>query len=156
MIKSLLKTGLVFLIGNLKTFKNEKIFFCSLPILVFLFFNLGYAQVYDIGHTVDNYLSPLVTGNNFSGSILISQNKQGIINKGYGLANITYDIPNSPQTKFHIASLSKIFTAASILKLEQEGLLQLSDPIIKYIPSLQQFEHVTVHHLLSHYSVSIR
>ena len=72
---------------------------------------------------------------------------------GYGISNLEYDIPIMPATIFHIASVSKQFTAFSILLLEQDGKLQLDDDIRKYIPEVPDFgETITLRHLANHTS----
>lgn len=76
-----------------------------------------------------------------------------IYKKGYGGANLEYDIPISPSTVFHIASISKQFTVFSILLLEKEGKLSLDDDIRKYIPEVPNFgKTITLKHLASHTS----
>jgi len=73
--------------------------------------------------------------------------------KGYGYANLEYDIPNTPSTVFHIASISKQFTALSILLLAKEGKLSLNDNINKYIPEMPVFaKPITILNLLNHTS----
>jgi len=149
------KTPFIFTSGihpseNLVKMRIPKYIECL--ILASLFLNVGFAQINNLESTVDNYLSPLMEGNNFSGSILISQNNEKIISKGYGLANIAFGVKNSPRTKFQIASLSKSFTATAILLLEEKGKIQLNDPIGKYLPELNHFGNVTIHHLLNHSS----
>jgi len=67
-----------------------------------------------------------------------------VFSKGYGLANLGYDIPITTSTVFEAASVSKQFTAACITLLEIEGKLQLKDPIQKYIPELPRFKGVTI------------
>ena len=67
---------------------------------------------------------------------------------GYGLAHLEYDIPITPSTVFHIASISKQFTTFSVLLLEAEGKLSLDDPIQQYIPELPDFGvTITLRHL---------
>lgn len=76
-----------------------------------------------------------------------------VFKKGYGSANLEYDIPVSPSTVFHIASVSKQFTVFSILLLEREGKLSLDDDIRKYIPEVPDFGvTITLKHLASHTS----
>jgi len=76
-----------------------------------------------------------------------------IYKKGYGMANLEYDIPITPQTIFHVASVSKQFTAFSILLLEQEGKLSLKDEIQSYLSYLPHFgKKITIQHLLNHTS----
>lgn len=76
-----------------------------------------------------------------------------ILQKGYGIANLEYDIPITPATVFHVASVSKQFTAFSIYLLEKQGKLSLDDDIRKYIPELPDFGRtVRIKHLLAHTS----
>ena len=68
---------------------------------------------------VDSYIKAYVDIRGFSGSVLIARNGKVLLSKGYGLANCELDVPNTPQTRFHIASVSKTFTAAAIMILEE-------------------------------------
>jgi CubicO group peptidase (beta-lactamase class C family) len=78
---------------------------------------------------------------------------QIVYKRGYGIANLNDDIPITPATVFHVASMSKQFTAASILLLAQQGKLSLDDDVHKYIPELPDFgERITLRHLLHHTS----
>lgn len=73
--------------------------------------------------------------------------------RAYGMANLEYDIPNTPSTIFQVASISKQFTVFSILLLQQQGALSLDDDIRKYIPEVPDFGHtITLRHLASHTS----
>jgi CubicO group peptidase (beta-lactamase class C family) len=83
----------------------------------------------------------------------IIRNDSLIFSKGYGLANIEYGIPNAPESVYHMASVSKQFTAYSILLLEGAGKLQLTDDIRKYLPWFPDLKHrITIQHLLNHTS----
>jgi CubicO group peptidase (beta-lactamase class C family) len=83
----------------------------------------------------------------------IYRDGQTVYKRGYGMANLNDDIPITPATVFHVASMSKQFTAASILLLAQEGKLSLDDDVHKYIPELPDFgERITLRHLLHHTS----
>ncbi len=86
-------------------------------------------------------------------TIGIVMNDKLIYSKGYGMANLEYDIPNKPETIFHMASISKQFTAWSIVLLARQGKLQLDDDIHKYLtwfPDLKQ--KITIRNLLNHTS----
>jgi CubicO group peptidase (beta-lactamase class C family) len=86
-------------------------------------------------------------------AVSIMKNGKTLYKKGYGLANLEYAIPNSPETIFHVASVSKQFTVFSILLLAQEGKLSLDDDIRKYIPEMHDFgKKITLRHLASHTS----
>jgi CubicO group peptidase (beta-lactamase class C family) len=83
----------------------------------------------------------------------VAQNGKTILEKAYGLANLEFDIPNTPSTIFESGSVAKQFTAAAILLLEQDGKLKLTDDIRKYLPEMPDYgDVVTVEHLLNHTS----
>src|SRR5947207_7741464 len=82
----------------------------------------------------DRQIQAYVRNRDFSGSVLIAREGRVLFRKSYGMANYEWDIPNSESTKFHIASVSKTFTAAAILRLEQQGKLKLNDPLSRYVP----------------------
>ena len=66
------------------------------------------------------------------------------------MANLNDDVTITPETVFHVASMSKQFTAASILLLQQQGKLSLDDDVHKYIPELPDFgERITLRHLIA-------
>jgi CubicO group peptidase (beta-lactamase class C family) len=78
---------------------------------------------------------------------------QIIYKHGYGMANLNDDVTITPETVFHVASMSKQFTAASILLLAQQGKLSLDDDVHKYIPELPDFgEKITLRNLVHHTS----
>ena len=86
-------------------------------------------------------------------SVAIQQNGKILYSKGYGLANLEYDIPVEPASIFHIASISKQFTAFSILLLQADGKLDMNDDIRKYIPEVPDFgTTITLKHLATHTS----
>ena len=89
----------------------------------------------------------------FMGSILVAQGGKVLFEKGYGYANLEWDIPNSPTTKFPIASITKQFTAACILLLEERGKLNVNDPVKNYMPDAPlAWDKVTIYNLLTHTS----
>ncbi len=76
-----------------------------------------------------------------------------IYKRGYGMADLNDDVPITPATVFHVASMSKQFTAASIVLLAQQGKLSLDDDVHKYIPELPDFgQRITIRHLVHHTS----
>ena len=86
-------------------------------------------------------------------AIAIIQNGIPVFQKGYGMANLEYDIPVTPNTIFHIASESKQFTAFCILLLEKQGKLSVEDDIRKYLDFVPDFGYkITIHHLILHTS----
>jgi CubicO group peptidase (beta-lactamase class C family) len=78
---------------------------------------------------LDQIVQPYVQNKTFMGSVLVARGGEVILSKGYGSANLEWDVPNTPSTKFRLGSITKQFTAASILLLEERGKLKLDDPI---------------------------
>jgi CubicO group peptidase (beta-lactamase class C family) len=89
----------------------------------------------------------------FMGTVLVAQDGKILLDKGYGFANLEWDVPNTPTTKFRLGSITKQFTAASILLLEERGKLKTEDPVKKYIPDAPAaWEKITIFHVLTHTS----
>src|SRR5580658_30453 len=91
--------------------------------------------------------------NHFMGSVLVARGDKVLFSKGYGFANLEWDIPNTPDTKFRIGSVTKQFTAVLILKLEEQGKLSVNDPVKNYIADAPAaWDNITLFHLLTHTS----
>ena len=102
---------------------------------------------------VDEIFAPWTNNETPGAAVAVVKDGAIIYKKGYGMANLEYDIPISPNSVFHIASISKQFTVFSILLLEKEGKLSLDDDIRKYIPEVADFgKTITLRHLASHTS----
>ena len=101
---------------------------------------------------IDNYLNSSVI-NGYSGSVLVAIEGEILLSKGYGWANRSKKIGNTPSTVFNIGSVTKQFTAAAILKLLEQNKLNTSDKIEKYFPQTSaDKKHITIHQLLTHTS----
>jgi len=101
---------------------------------------------------LDTYLTAAHEVWNFHGSALVARNGRPIIEKGYGMASIELGVPNTPDMKFLIGSITKQFTATAIMQLAERGLLEVTDPITKYLPGYpkETGDRITIHHLLTH------
>src|SRR5262245_48419969 len=82
-----------------------------------------------MGEVVQSY----VWNKQYMGSVLVARGDQVLFSRGYGSANLEWNIPNTPSTKFRLGSITKQFTAASILLLEERGKLKVEDPVKKYM-----------------------
>ena len=83
----------------------------------------------------------------------VSRNGQLVYQNGYGMANLELDVPITPASIFHVASVSKQFTAAALLLLAQDGRLSLDGDVRKHLPELPDYGHrITIRHLLTHTS----
>jgi CubicO group peptidase (beta-lactamase class C family) len=109
-----------------------------------------YAQ--NVESKIDEYLSAHVQQGSFSGVVLVAKSGKILACKSYGMANYEHDIPNSPQTKFQIGSMTKSFTAFAIMLLENSKLLSFEDALAKYLPDFPGGKNITIHHLLTHTS----
>lgn len=86
-------------------------------------------------------------------AVAVVKDGEIIVKKGYGLANMEYEIAVTPNTVFHIASVSKQFTAFAALLLEKDGRISMDDDIRKYIPEVPDFgKTITLRHLATHTS----
>lgn len=86
-------------------------------------------------------------------SVAVLQDGKIIYSHGYGMASLEYGVPNTPATVFHMASVSKQFTAFAILLLARDGKLSLDDDIRKYLPEMHDFgTPITIRELLHHTS----
>jgi CubicO group peptidase (beta-lactamase class C family) len=86
-------------------------------------------------------------------ALAIIQNGEIIYQRGYGMANLEYDIPIAPNSIFDIGSNSKQFTAMCIVLLARQNLLTLDDELQKYIPEIPTYSHpITIRHLINHTS----
>jgi CubicO group peptidase (beta-lactamase class C family) len=89
----------------------------------------------------------------FSGSVMVAREGRPLLRKSFGLANREWNIPNAPETKFRVGSVTKQFTATAILQLVEAGKLKLDDLISRYYASAPvAWQSVTLHHLLTHTS----
>jgi len=107
----------------------------------------------DLVTKVDEYMTATTKSGLFMGSILVAQNGKVLVSRGYGMANLEWNVPNTPQTRFDIASVSKTFTAALVLMLQDRGKLSVQDPICKYLDDCPDaWREITIHQLLTHTS----
>lgn len=93
------------------------------------------------------------TGNVPGASLLVVKDGKAIIRRGFGYANLEKHIKATPETDYRLASVTKQFTAACILLLEQDGKLKLSDPVRRWLPELPASDDkITIRNLLTHTS----
>jgi CubicO group peptidase (beta-lactamase class C family) len=87
----------------------------------------------------------------FSGTVLIAQGGEVLFERAYGFASKQLNVPNVLDTKFHIASVTKMFIAMAALILYEQGLIDLHEKPAAYLPELAVLDQdITLHHLLSH------
>ena len=102
---------------------------------------------------VDDIFANWDTKNTPGAAVAVVKGGKIIFKKGYGMANLEYNVPVTPGTVFHIASVSKQFTVFAALLLEKQGKLSLDDDIRKYVPEVPDFgKTITLRHLATHTS----
>lgn len=102
---------------------------------------------------LDTILKSHVEKGEFSGVVQVTVADKVVFERSYGQANREWSIPNTPDTTFRIGSITKQFTAAAILRLQEQGKLALTDPVKKYLPDIPAaWANVTLYQLLTHSS----
>lgn len=102
---------------------------------------------------INRVFAPLTATDAPGCAVGISRAGAVVFQNAYGMANLEFDAPNTPASIFHVASVSKQFTAAAIMLLAREGRLSLDDDVRKYLPEVPDYGHkITIRHLLTHTS----
>ncbi|WP_431610940.1 serine hydrolase domain-containing protein [Chryseobacterium sp. 'Rf worker isolate 10'] len=113
------------------------------------------AQVQSKGYEkkIDSIIQTEFGNKNEPGGVfLITQNGKNLYRKAFGKANLELNVNMTPDNVFQIGSMTKQFTAIAILMLEQEGKLNVNDPVSQYIKEYPNGDKITIHHLLTHTS----
>lgn len=103
---------------------------------------------------LNKFIDSYVKANNFNGTILIRKDKKIAYQKSFGFANFPFKVPNTIETKYKVASITKAFTSVLILQLVEQGKIDLNNTIKTYLPDYkgEAGDKVTVHRLLNHTS----
>src|SRR5688572_9122032 len=103
---------------------------------------------------LDKLISTYAAYGKFNGSVLIAEKGKVIYKKGFGLADMEWNIPNQPDTKHRLGSITKQFTAVLIMQLVEQGKLKLDVPISTYVPDYpkKNGDVITIHQLITHTS----
>ena len=136
-----------------------KVVFHRLSFLFILASTLSYGQgmsenfALSKGDLIEDLLFNYYDELDFNGSVLVVENNQIIYENTFGFADFENGEPLDAELPFYLASLGKQFTAAAIIKLEEEGRLSIDDPIKKYLPMMPKiYDPIKIHHLLTHTS----
>jgi CubicO group peptidase (beta-lactamase class C family) len=105
-----------------------------------------------VSRKLDEYMTALSDAGRFSGTVHVAKGDVVLLSKGYGMANYEFSVPHMPQTVLPIGSNTKQFTAAAIMKLQEQGRLNLTDPVSKYIPGAPNWKDIRIYNLLNHTS----
>ncbi|HKC34492.1 MAG TPA: serine hydrolase [Chitinophagaceae bacterium] len=101
---------------------------------------------------LEQYMKAQMNIRDFSGTILVMKQNKVLLKKGYGMADREWNIPNTPDSKFRIGSITKQFTSACVLQMIDARKLSLDDKLSKFYPDFPKGDSVTIHMLLNHTS----
>ena len=110
------------------------------------------APVRPVEERLEAMFADVVKGQSAGLAALVARDGKILFEKGYGLANLEHRVPVTTATKFRIGSISKQFTAAAILRLQEQGKLNVQDKLSRFLPDYPRGDEVTLHHLLTHTS----
>ena len=111
------------------------------------------AQTPDLASKLDDVLKGYEKNRAYMGTALVAKGGKVVLEKGYGMADVELNVANQPATKFRLGSITKQFTATSILQLEEQGKLLVTDAACKFIDGCPDaWKPITIHQLLSHTS----
>lgn len=131
--------------------KTHKITKSRLFLIVILLPSIFFGQK-NISTNLAKYMQAQVEINNFSGTVIVTKKGSILLKKAYGLADHEWNIKNTIDTKFQLASVTKQFTATAILQLVEKGKLSLTDKLSQFLPDYPKADSVSIHMLLSHSS----
>lgn len=112
----------------------------------------AFASAQDVAR-MDAIVRSYADDDRFMGTVLVARDGDVLLSKGYGQANLEWQVPNTPTTKFRLGSLTKQFTAAAVLLLEERGKLETDDLVKLHMPDAPAaWSEITIFHLLTHTS----
>jgi CubicO group peptidase (beta-lactamase class C family) len=107
----------------------------------------------DLARYADQLFSQTYPANEPGAAVLVMKDGQVVLRKGYGMGHLELGVPIQPDMVFEIGSITKQFTAASILLLQERGKLSVDDDITRYLPDYPTHgQKITIDHLLTHVS----
>jgi len=120
--------------------------------ITFLFLFIATLGAQEVTTTFDQLLKEKYPDTGPGATVLIAKRGEVLYRKAFGQANLELQIPMKPENVFELGSITKQFTAVSILMLAEQGKLKTSDNIAKYLPDYPNGNQITIHHLLNHTS----
>lgn len=120
---------------------------------LFVFAACSGSKPQDTAGQVDAYLTELEASQEFKGAVLIARDGVILLSKGYGMADVENQVPNTPQTRYRVSWLTAPFTALAVMQLQADGKLDVGNQICDFIPDCPDYwQGITLHHLLTHTS----
>lgn len=122
--------------------------------ILFLAASLGLGSAPDstLAQRIEAFVGRYVDARVWSGAILVALGDSVLYRGGFGSADLEHSIPNAPDTKFPVASVTKAFTRVATYRLAAQGRLQLDQPIARFVPGFPRGDEITIRHLVRHRS----
>ena len=130
--------------------RRKYVFVTSVALL--LFSGIAYPQSAGTAGKIDHFIKPFAEANQFSGVVVASENGKVIYEGAFGLANADYKIPNQPNTRIGIASITKYMTTVILSRLIESKKITLTDKLNTYIPDFPNGDKITIEMLARHRS----
>ncbi|HZI18188.1 MAG TPA: serine hydrolase [Pyrinomonadaceae bacterium] len=122
-------------------------------LLLLLLSPCAHAAAQEARARLEEYMNASARADRFSGAVLVARDGKPVFVSAYGTADAENDVPLTPQHKFRLGSITKQFTAAAVMLLQERGKLSVQDPVCKHVaPCPEAWRPVTLHHLLTHTS----
>ncbi|HKJ67498.1 MAG TPA: serine hydrolase [bacterium] len=126
----------------------------AVVLILSLLWSSGYLKAQTTADTIDEYMQYCYENDLFNGSVLVAESGSVIYKQGFGLADMEWEIRNTPATRFRLGSITKQFTSMLIMQLVEHGELDVRDPLTMHLPWYREDtgSQVTIHQLLTHTS----
>jgi CubicO group peptidase (beta-lactamase class C family) len=123
----------------------------SLAVLFVVALSAGgsHGQNNSTAEAIDAYLQPYTLSGNFAGSVVVEKEGNVIFERSYGFADRERRVPNTAETRFHIASISMQFTAVAVLRLVDGGSLTMNEPVSDFVRGIEGADKITIRDLLT-------
>lgn len=133
--------------------KHDMKTFATFVLALVASFSSTFLHAQDLNSKIDQLLSAQFPADGPGCTAIVAKGDQVLYRKAFGMAHLELDVPMKPEHVFRIGSITKQFTGAAILKLEEAGKLSVQDDITKYLPDYPTQGHkITIEHLLTHTS----
>lgn len=117
-----------------------------------LLFVLGSPDAAEIARRIDACAAPYANAGHLSGNLLVAIGDEVVYERSFGMANVEHGVPNDPETRFNVASITKPMTVIAYIKLAEERKIAPSDKLSKWLPDFPNADAITIEHLSRHRS----
>lgn len=104
----------------------------------------------DLAARIDAWAAPAVAARQLSGNLVVARGGDVVYERSFGMADYDHDVPVTPDTRFCVASITKSMTLVVAIRLIEEGVVGMNDPVEKWIPGFPRGDRITFLHLLRH------